>query len=111
VLTLINLQIYFLLQGSGKFESDSEGGDEYKNFFADRAKEIRALGPRADQKLYDFLEGEVFGVKRKELTAEQRRQKKFSAAQLHAIEEQAAREEAEEEEYAGKKSDGDDQQD
>jgi hypothetical protein len=43
------------------------------------------------------LQEEVFGLKKKEATAEQRRQDEFSATQLQAIKSQAAREEAEEE--------------
>ena len=102
------MQIYFLLHGAGNFESNPEGDEEYKNFFSDRVDEINELGPRTHKQLFGFLEEEVFGVK-KEATAEQRRQKEFSAAQLQAIKAQAAREEAEEE-GSGNKSGGDDQE-
>lgn len=103
------MQIYFLLHGAGNFESNPEGDEEYKNFFSDRVDEINELGPRTHKQLFGFLEEEVFGVKKKEATAEQRRQKEFSAAQLQAIKAQAAREEAEEE-GSGNKSGGDDQE-
>lgn len=53
---------------------------------------------------------EVFGVKRKEATAEQRRQREFSAAQLQAIMEEAAMEEAEKE-HADDETGGGKQQD
>lgn len=62
----------------------------------DRLREIDALGPRSKKKIFDFLDEEVFGVKRKQATAEQKRQRKFSEAQLQAIEAQAEREDAEE---------------
>lgn len=109
VLTLTGLQLYFLLHGAGNFESNPEGDEDHKNFFSNRVDEINALGPRTHKQLFSFLEEEVFGVKKKEATAEQRRQKELSAAQLQAIKAQAAREEAEEE-GSGDKNGRDDQE-
>lgn len=43
------------------------------------------------------MEEEVYGIKRKEATAEQRRQREFSGTWLEEIRAQAAREDAEEE--------------
>jgi len=95
-LSLIGLQIYFVLHGAGNFESDPEGDEEYQFFFIHRLEEIHALGPKSRKHLFNFLEEEVFGVKQKQATAEQKRQKKFSDAQLQEIKAQAAREDAEE---------------
>ena len=72
---------------------------EMKNtrfFYANRIEEINALGPTSRKHIFEFLEEEVFGVKRKQATAEQRRQQQFSDSQLQAIRAQAAKEEAEE---------------
>ena len=89
-------QIYFLLRGGDHFDFEQGSGDEYRIFFDDRVAEINALGPKADEQLHLHLREAVFGIKEKEPTAEQRKQKEFSTAQLQAIRAQAAREEAEE---------------
>lgn len=61
-----------------------------------RLEEIHALGPKTKKNLFNFLDEQVFGVKRKQATAEQKRQREFSDAQLQAIKAQAAKEDAEE---------------
>jgi len=78
----------------GNFESNPEGDEEYQLFFTDRLEEIHALGPKSERHIFDFLEEEVFGVKQKQATAEQRRQKEFSNARLQEIKAQAAKEDA-----------------
>ena len=95
-LLLISLQIYFILHGTGNFESDPEGDEEYQLFFTTRLVEIQALGHKSREHIFGFLEEEVFGVKRKQATAEQIRQKRFSEARLQEIRAQAALEDAEE---------------
>ena len=55
-----------------------------------------ALGPKSFACLRGHWTEEVFGIKRKEATAEQRRQMEFSRRQLQEITAQAAREDAEE---------------
>jgi len=57
---------------------------------------MRSLGPKSLAHLYAHLDEEVFGIKRKEATAEQRKQREFSKRRLQEIKAQAAREEAEE---------------
>ena len=103
---LTSLQIYFILHGKGNFESDPEGDEEYQLFFVNRMKEIYALGPKSRKHLFDFLDEEVFGVKRKQATAEQRRQREFSNTQLQAIEAQAAKEDAEQGSVGDEQSEG-----
>lgn len=93
---LIGFQIYFLLRGSGSFEYDPEGDEEYEGFFRDRYEEMVALGPKSLSRLLGRLDEEVFGIKRKEATAEQKRQREFSKRRLQEIKAQAAREDAEE---------------
>lgn len=105
-LSLIGLQIYFVLHGTGNFESDPEGDEEYQLFFTDRLEEINALGLKSRKHLFNFLEEEVFGVKQKQATAEQKRQKKFSDAQLQEIKAQAEREDAEEKSSSDEESRG-----
>jgi hypothetical protein len=67
---LIGFQIYFILHGTGNFESDPEGDEEYRLFFLSRLQEIHELGPISRKHIFDFLEEEVFGVKRKQATEE-----------------------------------------
>ena len=100
-LPLISFQIYFLLYGTGSFESDPEGQEEYQVFFMDRLVEIHALGHKAREHIFGFLEEEVYGFRRKKATAEQTRQKKFSEARLQEIRTQAALEDAEEQDGEG----------
>lgn len=95
---LITPQIYFILHGSGPFESNPEGDEEYQEFFWDRLGEILALGHISKARLFDYLDEEVFGIRRKQATAEQMRQKEFSKVQLQAIQAQAEVEDAEKEE-------------
>ena len=106
-LLLISFQIYFILHGTGNFESDPEGDEEYKVFYDNRVEEINALGPTSRKHIFEFLEEEVFGVRRKQATAEQRRQQEFSDSQLQAIRAQAAREEEEEEDIGDEQGKGD----
>ena len=105
-LSLIGLQIYFVLHGTGNFESNPEGDEEYQLFFANRLQEIYALGPKSKKHIFDFLEEEVFGVKQKQGTAEQKRQKEFSDARLQEIKLQAAREDTEEKGLSDQESEG-----
>ena len=103
-----------ILSSSWDRQPNPEGDEEYQGFFIDRVEEINALGPRAYQQLFDSLQEEVFGLKRKEATEEQKRQKEFSYAQLQKIKVQAAREEGEgegegEKNYAGDRTGSDDQ--
>lgn len=107
LLSLIGLQIYFVLHGKGNFENNPEGDEGYQLFFANRLKEIYSLGPKSRKHVFGFLEEEVFGVKRKEETAEQRRQKEFSNAKLQEIEAQAAREGIEEQGASDRDDQGD----
>ena len=95
-LLLINFQLYFIFHGTGSFESDPEGDEEYQLFFANRLEEICSLGPVSTRHIFDFLEEEVIGVERKQTSAEQKRQKEFSDAQLQEVGVQAAKEDAEE---------------
>ena len=107
-LPLIGFQIYFLLHGTGNFKSDPEGEEEYQAFFTDRLAEIQALGHKSREHIFGFLEEEVFGVKKKQATAEQLRQKRFSETRLQEIKTQAALEDAEEQgEWSG--GDGEDE--
>ena len=94
---LTDFYIYFILHGTGTFGSDPEGDEEYQLFFANRLEEIQALGHISAERIFGFLEEEVYGIKRKEATAEQRRQREFSGTRLEEIRAQAAREDAEEE--------------
>ena len=70
---------------------------------------MNALGPERLTLLYNRLDEEVFGIKRKEATAEQRRQREFSKRRLEEIRAQAAREEAEEKDTGGQQTVGDEQ--
>ena len=105
-LLLIDLQINFILRGSNSFEYDPEGDEEYEGFFNARCEDIAALGQKSLNCLLDHLNEEVFGTKRKEATAEQRRQKEFSKRQLEEIKAQAAIEDAEEEDAEEENPDG-----
>lgn len=104
---MISLQVYYLLCGTGSFESDPEGEEEYQTFFAARLEEIVALGPKSWKRIFGFLTEEVFGIKRKLATAEQRRQKEFSMVRLQEIRAQAAQEDAEEQDEEGGEGEGD----
>ena len=106
---LICSQIYFILHGSGSFESNPEGIKEYQKFFKDRVSEIQALGPISSARLFGYLDEEVFGVQQKVATAEQKRQEEFSKTQLEVIKTQAAMEGIDEE--AEDEQGRDDQQD
>lgn len=106
LLLLIGLQLYFLLHGKGHFEPDPEGDMEYQQFFTDRLDEIDSLGPRARENTFGLLQEGVFGIEKKQATAEQRRQREFSKIQLQVIQEQAAKEKAEEQESGDGKGDG-----
>jgi hypothetical protein len=99
--SLIGSQIYFILHGTANFESKPEGDEEHQLFFTNRLEEIHALGPKSKKHIFGFLEEEVFGVKQKQRTAEQRRQREFSNARLQEIKAQAAREDTEEEGSGG----------
>lgn len=92
---LISSQIYFILHGSGFFESNPEGDEDYQDFFAARLADIQALGQKSSAHLFDHLNEEVFGIQQKKATAEQKRQKAFSEAKLQEIQAQAEIEDAE----------------
>jgi hypothetical protein len=65
-------------------------------FFNYRIEELLALGTKDKQRIFDFIDGEVFGLRQEQASTEQKRQRDFSATQLQAIKERAAREKAEE---------------
>jgi len=94
-------QIYFILHGTGNFESDPEGEAEYQVFFTNRLAEIQALGHKSRERIFGTLEEEVFGIKKKQATAEQMRQRRFSEARLQEIITQAAIEAEEQDEEVG----------
>lgn len=101
-LFLIGFQLYFILHGSGSFEYDPEGDEEYETFWGDRWEEMGALGPASKSRLYGYLNAEVFGNKQRGPTAEMAQQTAFSQQRLKEIKAQAllegaAKEDAEEE--------------
>jgi len=53
-----------------------------KFFFRARCEEMVALAPQSLTRLLGRFDEDVFGIKRKEATAEQRRQKEFSKRRL-----------------------------
>lgn len=62
----------------------------------DRCDDLLSLGHKSLTRLFGRLNEEVFGIKRKEATAEQRRQREFSRRRLQEIRAQAAIEDMEE---------------